>query len=116
MLDLIAKTKSYAAVVNDRNVADATEMFAEDIKCSDPLVSDLTPKSAVVDFYRQQFELPIERFEFIPRNVIQQGNTTVMEFDMVVENKTLKGVDVIEWKDGLIVNLRAYLNGEVPAE
>jgi ketosteroid isomerase-like protein len=116
MSDLIAKTKSYAAAVNDRNFAAVAAMLAEDVQCSDPLVSELTPKSAVVDFYRQQFELPIKQFEFIPRNIIQQGDTTVMEFDMVVEGATLKGVDVIEWNEGLIVNLRAYVNGGVPVQ
>ncbi|ECQ2983089.1 ester cyclase, partial [Campylobacter jejuni] len=43
-------------------------------------------------------------------NIFQDKDITFIEFILMLDGIRLEGVDIIEWKDGKIVELRAYLD------
>lgn len=115
MSDLIEKTKAYAAAVNTKNHEACLGLFADNATMSDPLVAALGPKTAIAGFYKAQFEMELAHFAFKPSRIMQSGNTTIMEFVMEINDASMNGVDVIDWEDGKIVKLSAYVNGTIPA-
>lgn len=44
------------------------------------------------------------------KNIFQDKNITFIEFILMLDGIRIEGVDIIEWKDGQIIELRAYLN------
>lgn len=114
MTDLIQKTKAYAMAVHTKNYEACLDLYNEDAIMSDPLVSDLTPKSAIAAFYKAQFEMPLDHFAFKVKRVFQSGDTSFLEFTMEINDTVNSGVDVIDWKNGKIQKLYAYVNGEIP--
>jgi hypothetical protein len=50
------------------------------------------------------------RLEFRARGIVVQGSTSVIEFTLALDATQLKGADIIEWRDGRMVELRAYLD------
>ena len=45
---------------------------------------------------------------------VEDGDTSVIEFVLTLGETVLKGTDVIEWRDGLMREMRAYL--DIPKE
>ena len=43
-------------------------------------------------------------------NGYQDGDTTMIEFVLILDSTQLEGVDILNWRDGKIKELRAYLD------
>lgn len=51
-----------------------------------------------------------DNLEFKIRNIFQEYKTTIIEFILTLDDMSLSGLDIIEWKDNKIKELRAYLD------
>ena len=47
---------------------------------------------------------------FVARNIYQDGETTLIEFVLTLDDKVLTGMDLIEWHGDKMKELRAYLD------
>jgi ketosteroid isomerase-like protein len=102
-------TKAYVAAFHARDEAACAALMAEDFALEDPVVVRIEGRDAVMGAVRNIFAAATE-FAFEARNIFQEGDTTLIEFRLTMDGKVLTGVDVIEWHDGRMNELRAYLD------
>jgi hypothetical protein len=50
------------------------------------------------------------KLSFVARNIFVDGDTTLIEFVLTLDDKVLTGIDLIEWRNGKMRELRAYLD------
>ena len=48
--------------------------------------------------------------DFSAKNIYQDGQTTIIEFILKLDDTVLTGTDIIEWEDNKMKELRAYLD------
>ncbi|MES9968553.1 MAG: nuclear transport factor 2 family protein [Candidatus Thiodiazotropha sp.] len=111
MSELIKKTRIYTEAVNHMDLETISNLFADKMIFTDPSVTNLTPKPAIMDFFRLTFEQTQGSLQFKIIDIFEQTNMTILEFEINIGENTYNGVDIFEWEDGLIVSLRGYVNG-----
>jgi ketosteroid isomerase-like protein len=104
-------SKSYVDSFNSRDIEAVSELLDENIVLTDPTVNALTPKRAVLDMISNLFLSCDIAFSFVAQNILVDlsKNTSIVEFELELNDKTLKGVDIMCWRNGKIVKLSAYL-------
>jgi hypothetical protein len=88
-------------------------MFDEHVVLEDPIVKRVEGKAAVLAAVERIFK-NVAQLRFGARNIFVDGETSLIEFHLKLDDLLLTGVDVIEWHDGKLRELRAYL--DVPKE
>ena len=112
MADLRALTKDYVAAFNAKDIAGVGALMAEGFTLTDPEVTGLTPKAAVLEYIKGLFEANPGAFSFVAEGILVEGNASVIEFVLTLGETVLKGADLITWEDGLMVSMRAHLTAQ----
>lgn len=105
--DLVKLSQLYARFFNGRNIAGLSAMFSEDFSLTDPSVS-LHGRQAALNYIKTLY-VKYPDLSFEPRKVIGDTSNSMIEFELVVGDRRLIGVDVIEWNGRRMEALRAYL-------
>jgi len=108
--DLEALTYKYVALFNDRDIAGVASLMTPDFMLTDPDVRRLAPREKVLQAVKAIFEAGENGFAFRARAVHLAGRFTILEFELDIGEDKMEGVDIIEWKDGEMVEMRAYVN------
>ena len=107
--------KEYRDKFNNRDLVGIENLLAPNVILSDPQ-QRLVGKSEVVREVKNIFDAnPGLIFEtkniYISENpTANVGFTSILEFRLELEELTLEGIDVIDWLDNKIIELRAYVN------
>lgn len=109
MTSLADLTRAYVAAFDARDPGRVAALLATDFALEDPVVKRIQGKDAALKAMADIFA-SCDALSFSARNIFTDGDTTVIEFDLRLDQTHLKGVDIIEWRDGLMVELRAYLD------
>jgi ketosteroid isomerase-like protein len=102
-------TLRYAELFSKRDLDNLAELFCSDAVLSDPAEKTIAGKTAILAFMQRVFALE-NHFVCDVRNVWVDGATTILEFRLTIGSAALEGVDVIEWREGRIAAIRAYVN------
>ena len=81
--------------------------FAEDALLFDPLVK-LSGKNEIRSFLEEFFSANKE-ISFASKSILAHESSSVIHFQLAVGSKLYQGADVIQWADGKITKLQAYL-------
>jgi ketosteroid isomerase-like protein len=108
MTDIRKLTEEYVAAFDIRDLDKIVNHFAEDFQLTDPDVTVLTPKGDVIDYIERLFSTH-KTLSFKARDILVDGNTSVIHFTLKLDTMTLDGVDVISWKLGKMSCMHAYL-------
>lgn len=107
--ELLAKTKAYVAAFSAKNLDAVAALLADRFVLEDPVVKRIEGKPAALAAISNIFS-SCQRLDFSARNIFCSGQTTVIEFALHLDGLLLTGTDIIEWQQGLMVELRAYLD------
>ncbi|MEO1004236.1 MAG: nuclear transport factor 2 family protein [Cyanobacteria bacterium J06638_7] len=55
------------------------------------------------------FEASGDTLSFTAERILADGDQSVIEFEIALGGDVLKGVDMITWRDGKMVSMRAHL-------
>ena len=102
-------TQDYVAAFNAKDLAGVAALLHENAALEDPVVQRIEGKAAVLEAVKAIFA-SCARLEFRARNIFVDGTTSIIEFDLELDATRLKGADIVIWQDGLISELRAYLD------
>lgn len=102
-------TKKYITAFNDKNLKEIAILLNENFILEDPVVKRIEGKDKCLSVIQNIFE-SYKELNFSTKNIFQDKNTTFIEFILMLDGIRIEGVDIIEWKDGQIIELRAYLN------
>lgn len=106
---LKALTERYIAAFSAKDLDGVAGLIAEDFALEDPVVKRIDGKAAALEAVSKIFT-GCSALNFSAKKIYQDGNTTFIEFILQLDATRLEGVDIIEWRDGKIVELRAYLD------
>lgn len=102
-------TLRYAASFEDRDLESIRLLLHDSIQLSDPVEKVISGKPNVLAFLKKLFD-GADRIACDVRNLWAEETTTIMEFRLTIGSTTLEGIDVIDWHDGRIIAIRAYVN------
>jgi len=102
-------TRAYIKAFDARDLHGCAALMDDGFALEDPIVKRVEGKTAALAAVNAIFT-NVADLSFAARNIFQDGDTTLIEFVLDVDGKRLTGVDVIEWKDGKMQELRAYLD------
>tara|TARA_B100001248_G_scaffold260684_1_gene249622 strand:- start:25157 stop:25492 length:336 start_codon:yes stop_codon:yes gene_type:complete len=106
----IALTKDYIEAFNNKSIDNIVSLFSDDIVLEDPVVKRLEGKDKVVAAVRNIFD-GCKALSFTSKNIYETINgQTMIEFILILDDTKLEGVDILEWNNDKITELRAYLD------
>ena len=109
-MDLKNLTEEYVTNFNKKDLQAISHML-HPVECylSDPKNIFLGAKNVEMEI-QNLFEFDTLVFESKNIYVDKKNDTSFIEFKIQLNDDILEGVDIIEWKDGKIKALRAYVN------
>ncbi|NBL00058.1 MAG: nuclear transport factor 2 family protein [Erysipelotrichia bacterium] len=102
-------TKQYIEAFDSKNLEQCAELFCDDFALEDPVVKRIEGKVKVLETMKGMFD-SCDTLDFSAKNIYQDGNTTIIEFLLKLDDTTLTGTDIIAWKNNKMKELRAYLD------
>jgi ketosteroid isomerase-like protein len=102
-------TQAYVAAFNAKDIEAVGRLLADDVALEDPVVKRIEGKAAVLAAVAGIFA-SCTTLEFTARNIFVDGDASVIEFSLTLDATHLKGADIIDWREGRIAELRAYLD------
>jgi ketosteroid isomerase-like protein len=102
-------TEQYIAAFSARDLAAVGALLADDFAIEDPVIKRIEGKAAALDMMKTMFG-SCKNLSFKARNIYVEGATSLIEFTLDLDATHLEGVDIIEWRDGKMLALRAYLD------
>lgn len=102
-------TKQYIEAFNNKNLIKISELFLDNFSLEDPVVKRIEGKDNVIIAIKGIFD-SCEKLSFKDKNIYQDGQTTIIEFILKLDDVILTGVDIIEWENNKMRELRAYLD------
>lgn len=102
-------TKNYIEAFNNKDLEKCAELFMENFALEDPVVRRIEGKDEVLKAIKNIFN-SCNTLNFYSNNIFQDGNTTIIEFTLKLDDTVLTGTDIIEWDNNKMKELRAYLD------
>ncbi|MBD5164978.1 nuclear transport factor 2 family protein [Helicobacter sp.] len=103
------KTCQYIECFNHKDLSGVAALLDENFALEDPAVKRIEGKMKCLEAIKNIFN-SCENLKFYAKNIYLQDSTTLIEFVLMLDEMKLEGVDIIEWKEGKIQELRAYLD------
>jgi len=102
-------TEKYVESFNNKDLEKCAELFSDDFALEDPVVKRIDGKEKVLEAIKSIFD-SCDTLSFNAKNIYQDNQTTIIEFILKLDDVVLTGTDIIEWQDGKMKELRAYLD------
>jgi dTDP-glucose pyrophosphorylase len=104
-----ARTWQYVTFFNQRNLAGIRALLTDGFALEDSTVGRVEGKAAALGYIGAIFKDRPD-LSFVAQSVVADESRSVIEFELRLGTKLIKGVDVIEWDGDRIKKLRAYLS------
>jgi len=105
----LEQTKEYIKSFNDKNLDKISHMLNDNFVLEDPVVNRIQGKSSVLNAIKKIFE-NCNKLSFSAKNIFIDGDFSIIEFELRIDNTLLKGIDVIEWSGQEMKELKAYFD------
>jgi ketosteroid isomerase-like protein len=109
MDNLLELTNKYIDLFSAKDINGIADMLSEGFILQDPVVKRIEGKNLGLVEIEKIFK-GCKHINFSAKNIYVHNNTTLIEFNLKIDDVALEGVDIIEWRDNKIVELRAYLD------
>lgn len=106
--DLVARTAAYAEAFDRHDLAAISGMLADDVVLTDPAgrFEGAAVRGYVETLFATQPDLSFKPWRIQACSAAQ----SLIEFQLTLEGKRFDGVDLLEWRNGRIGEIRAYLH------
>jgi ketosteroid isomerase-like protein len=103
-------TRQYIRAFDTKDIHAIANLLCNTFVLEDPIVKRIEGKLAVLKAIEGIFD-SCRHLSFEGKNIYQDGNTTIIEFILKLDETLLTGTDIIEWNsDNKMSELRAYLD------
>ncbi|EGQ8146788.1 nuclear transport factor 2 family protein [Vibrio parahaemolyticus] len=106
---LLSATQDYVAAFDSKNIDNVIELFSDDSMLVDPM-GEFSGKKVIYSYVKGVFD-SAKDINFYAKNIyVTDELKSVIEFELLIDDAKLVGVDVLEWTPKLLIReLRAYL-------
>jgi dTDP-glucose pyrophosphorylase len=105
--DIRKLTDNYIQSFNRKRLADIIGMLHNDVILVDP-ENDIQGINNASKMLENLFS-SVNDLSFFAKNVFIENKTSIIEFELKLDQKLCRGIDVINWSDNKIKSLNAYL-------
>ncbi len=102
-------TEHYIAGFDAKDLDQIAKLMHNDFALEDPVVKRIEGKEKVLEAIKGIFD-SCDALDFNAKNIYLDKETSIIEFTLKLDETTLTGTDIIEWEDGKMKELRAYLD------
>lgn len=103
-------TQDYIKAFSSKDIDAIAAMLNERTILEDPVVERVEDKENVLEAIKSIFA-SCTRLEFRAKNIyVLEPKVTIIEFSLQLDHTYLHGVDILEWENNQIKELRAYLD------
>jgi ketosteroid isomerase-like protein len=102
-------TEQYIRAFDAKDLAGVAALLADDFALEDPVVKRIEGKQPALAAIGAIFA-GCRALSFKAKRVYADGDTCFIEFTLDLDAVRLQGVDIVEWRDGKMHELRAYLD------
>lgn len=102
-------TLKYVEAFDNKDIGILSELLLDTFTLEDPVVKRVEGKDKAIQTIKNIFD-SCEKLVFEAKNIYQDNKTTIIEFQLILDNTVLTGTDIIEWEDNKMKELRAYLD------
>ncbi len=103
-------TQNYVKAFTNKDIEAISTMLSERFVLEDPVVIRVEGKENALKAIKNIFS-SCKKLEFKAKNIyVLKPNISFLEFTLKLDGVELQGVDIIEWQDGQLKELRAYLD------
>lgn len=106
---LIKLTKQYIDAFDSKDLDKCSEFFTDDFVLEDPVVKRVEGKVEVLNTIKEIFDT-YNTLEFNSLGIYQENQITFIEFTLKLDDNILTGIDIIEWENNKMKQIRAYFN------
>lgn len=106
-------TQNYIEAFNNKNIEKISSFLLYDFSLEDPVVKRIEGKEKALIVIEGIFN-SCTNLSFEAKNIYLDNHTTFIEFILKLDDTTLTGIDIIEWENNKMKELRAYL--DVPCD
>ncbi len=111
MNDVRTLTEAYVAAFDSCDLEAVASLMAGEFTLTDPEVTELAPKVAVLDYISNLF-IANPQLSFKADTILVDGDMSAIEFSLELASGSLRGVDVIAWRAGKMISMRAHLTAQ----
>ena len=109
-MDLVSLTHAYVSSFDKKDIDGLSNLMSDEFVLSDGVVNGLAPKKEVLLYISQMMEANVKRFGFEVVDILRGSGFTILEFKLYLDNTIFHGVDLIQWDNGLMTSMKAFLN------
>ena len=102
-------TINYIEAFDNKDLKKISELITDDFSLEDPVVKRIEGKKEVLEAIKAIFD-SCDSLNFEAKNIYVDDQTTIIEFILKLDDTILTGIDIIEWEDNKMKELRAYLD------
>lgn len=102
-------TRRYVAAFHSRRLEEVSSMMHEEFVLEDPVIKRIESRERVTEFLREMFGSAVS-FSFAAVDVATFHDKSFIQFQLEVDDKRFRGVDVITWSDGRMESLVAHMD------
>jgi ketosteroid isomerase-like protein len=108
-MKILRNTEEYVAAFDQKNLDKVAQILTADAKLFDPAnPNGIEGRDKIIEMIHGLFS-QTKNLSFTAKNIFVDGENSIIEFVLKLDDKVLQGVDVIEWRERKIKELRAYL-------
>ena len=112
MADLRELTQQYVAAFNARDIDGVAALLSKDFCLTDPSVTRLAPREKAVEYIHGLF-IANSLLKFEAKTILVDGDSSVIHFILNIDGRVFCGIDLIQWRQGKMVSMNAYLTQQV---
>lgn len=102
-------TKKYVAAFDSKSIDLIAELLDDSFVLEDPVVKRIKGKEKSLMAISNIFEAN-DSVTFCAKNIFVDGSCSIIEFNLQLGDTILTGVDIIEWENNNMTELRAYFD------
>ncbi len=101
-------SNNYAIIFNNKNLKELDKIFHKDAILCEVSKNIFEGKENIFNMLKDFFDNNKIRFEVLNIEVAQKTQTSIIEFDLIVNDVAFTGVDIINWEMDKIKRITAY--------
>ena len=102
-------TQKYINSFSNKDLTTISYLLTDDFVLEDPVVKRVEGKEASLNVIKDIFD-SCNNIDFSAKNIFIDNNISIIEFILDIDDTRLTGVDIIEWDNNKIKELKAYLD------
>ena len=108
MSELKTLSEDFTTAFTNKDCTALASLMHEDFVLFDPVLKVVSGRDKVMSSMKNDCFDKFQNVSYVPLNIYEEGNTTIIDFEITLDDTSLRGVDIVKWEDGKMKSLDCY--------